>query len=46
MEVAIFLDGFSLVPGFRYIPNIAPENGWLEDVFPTEIAPVQGTCYF
>ena len=24
--------------------NIAPENQWLEDVFPTEIVPFQGLC--
>ena len=25
-------------------PNMSSENQWLEDVFPTEIAPFQGTC--
>ena len=24
--------------------NMSPENQWLEDVFPTEIVPFQGTC--
>ena len=24
--------------------NMSPENEWLEDVFPTEIVPFQGTC--
>ena len=25
---------------------MSPENQWLEDVFPIEIVPFQGTCYF
>ena len=36
----------SLIPFTPWKTNMSPENHWLEDAFPVEIAPFYGTCSF
>ena len=36
----------SLIPFTPRKTNMSPENHWLEDAFPIEIAPIYGTCSF
>ena len=39
-DLAKIVDSWCTLPE----TNIAPENGWLEDVFPIEIVPFQVLC--